>query len=431
MADLTDNQAAQTIKIVGSDSAGIETNTVGASAAGRLFVDVAAPHTVSSLNSTSIALGIGVAYIGTFEEILNYSDVSLTVFSDKDSATNGLVIQWSSDGTNVDYTDVYSFIAANGGNQLSFGVKTRYFRVIYKNGSLAQVSFRLQTILHPTHTRNSTHRIGDSIYAEDDSELVKSTIIGRAANGNYYNVQVDDNGRLVISAITGFGANFVFGDITTTATTKVPLRRTAYTEQTVNAQREMLSSSVFDTAANIGARTVLVTYYDQTGAGPFTETVTLNGTGVVLTTNTNICFIEKMEVITAGSTGSNVGTITIRTIADAVIGTIAPTNNQTFWAHHYVATGKIANITGISCGHTGTAVGSGALFTLNARPIGVANAIEKQVSDFVRLYGQSSTFARSYVSPLKISGPARLNVYVTPETSTSTTYRCAVDFFEP
>lgn len=244
-------------------------------------------------------------------------------------------------------------------------------------------------------------------------------------------VQVDDQGRLVTSAITGFGANFSFGDITTAAVTRVPLRRTAYTEQTVNAQREILSSSVNDTAAGTGARTILVTYYDQTGAGPFTETVTMNGTGVVLTVSTTMCFIEKMEVVTAGSTGSNVGTITIRTIADAVIGTIAPTNNQTFWAHHYVATGKICNITGISCGHNGTTVGSGALFTLQAQPIGVANSIEKQVSDFVRLYGQSSTFARNYVSPLKIPGPARLQVYVTPETSTSTIYRCAVDFFEP
>lgn len=244
-------------------------------------------------------------------------------------------------------------------------------------------------------------------------------------------VQVDDQGRLVTSAITGFGANFSFGDITTSATTRVPLRRTAYTEQTTNAQRELLSSSANDTAAGTGARTVLVTYYDQTGAGPFTETVTLNGTGVVLTVSTTMCFIEKMEVVTAGSTGSNVGTITIRTIADVVIGTITPTDNQTFWAHHYVATGKVANITGMSCGHNGTTVGSGALFTLNARPIGVANAIEKQVSDFVRLYGQSSTFARSYVSPIKIPGPARLQVYVTPETSTSTIYRCSIDYFEP
>lgn len=275
--------------------------------------------------------------------------------------------------------------------------------------------------------------INPNIVTNNSTTATKSALIAGnyPAGGIQVPVQVDDQGRLVTSAITGFGANFSFGDITTVATTRVPLRRTAYIEQTVNAQREILSSSANDTSAGTGARTVLITYYDQTCAGPFTETVILNGTGVVLTSNTNICFIEKMEVVTAGSTGSNVGTITIRTIADAVIGTIAPTNNQTFWAHHYVATGKICNITGISCGHNGTTVGSGALFTLQSKPLNNANAIEKQISDFVRLYGQSSTFARNYVSPLKIPGPARLQVYVTPETTTSTIYRCAVDFFEP
>lgn len=247
-------------------------------------------------------------------------------------------------------------------------------------------------------------------------------------------IQVDDQGRLVTSAITGFGANFSFGDITTSATTRVIVRRTAYIEQTTNAQRSIASASANDTAAGTGARTVKITYMDQTGAGPFTETITLNGTSFVNTVSTTICFIEKMEVATAGSTGSNVGILTLKAATaggGATIGTVAATDNQTFWAHHYVPTGKVCNITGISCGHNGTTVGSGGLFTVQAFQIGIANGIEKQISDFVRLYGQSSTFARNYTSPIKFTGPARLQVYLTPETSSATIYRAAVDFFEP
>jgi hypothetical protein len=149
---------------------------------------------------------------------------------------------------------------------------------------------------------------------------------------------------------------------------------------------------------------------------------------------TNICFIEQITVLTAGSTGSNVGILTLKAATaggGATIGTINATNNQTFWTHHYVPTGKECNITGISCGHNGTTVGSGALFTINAFTIGLANGVESQVSDFVRLYGQTSTFARTYTSPIKITGPARLRVYVTPETASSTVYRAAFDFFEP
>jgi hypothetical protein len=303
--------------------------------------------------------------------------------------------------------------------------------VVNNEGSeFSQAIVAIQTNPDSLQTTNPT--IGNN----DTTVTSKSSLIaGRYTAGNtMIPIQVDDQGRLVTSAITGFGADFAFGDITAAAVTRVPLRRTAYTEQTTNAQRSIASASASDTAAGTGARTVLITYYDQTGAGPFTETVTLNGTTYVNTVATNICFIEQMEVVTAGSTGSNVGILTLKAATaggGATIGTINATDNQTFWAHHYIATGKVCNITGLSCGHNGTTVGSGALFTLQARPIGVTNAIEKQVSDFVRLYGQSSTFARSYVSPIKVTGPARIQIYVTPETSTSTIYRCAIDFFEP
>lgn len=252
--------------------------------------------------------------------------------------------------------------------------------------------------------------------------------------GNAVPLLVDSEGRLVTSALTGFGADFTFGDVATAATTRVLVNRTVYTEQTTNAQRSVLSSSANDTAAGTGARTIIITYLDQTGAGPFTETITLNGTTAVNTVATNICFIEEIRVVTAGSTGSNVGIISLRSATGGggvTIGTIAATNNQTFWCHHYVPIGRECNITGISCGHSGTTVGSGAVFTISAFSINVPNTVEYIISDFVRLYGQSSTFSRTYQSPIKIIGPCRLRTFVQPETTSATTYRSAFDFFEP
>lgn len=257
---------------------------------------------------------------------------------------------------------------------------------------------------------------------------------GKDSVGNLRSLAVDTEGRLITSALTGFGADFAFGDVTTSALTRVLVTRTVYTEQTTNGQRSFASSNVNDTAAGTGARTVKITYLDQTGAGPFTEIITLNGTTGVNTVATDICYVEQLEVLTAGSTGSNIGIITLFTAINkggSAIGTVAATNNQTFWAHHYVSTGKTCNITGISCGHNGTTVGSGALFTINWKPLNNAVAVETQASDFVRLYGQTSTFSRNYSSPIKVIGPARLQVYVTPETASSTIYRAAFDFFEP
>lgn len=260
-------------------------------------------------------------------------------------------------------------------------------------------------------------------------------LVGKKSTDNTLTyLKTDVNGSLVTVSSTGFGAGFSFGDITLAATTQAAIRRTAYIEQTTDAQRSIASASANDTAAGTGARTVRITYLTSTGAGPFTETVTLNGTAYVNTVATNICFIEKIEVVTVGSTGSNAGILTLKAATaggGATIGTINATNNQTFWAHHYIPSGKEANITGLSVNHNGTTVGSGGVFTIKLNPIGVANAVEVQVGDFHRLYGQSSTVARAYASPIKITGPGRLLVYVTPETSTSTVYRASIDFFEP
>lgn len=247
-------------------------------------------------------------------------------------------------------------------------------------------------------------------------------------------VQVDDQGRLVTSALTGFGAAFRFGQVTTAATTEAIVRSTTYTQPASQAQRSVSSANANDSSAGTGARTIMIEYYDNTGAGPFFETVTMNGTTPVNTVATNIRFVEQIKVVTVGSTGSNVGIITLFNATaggGGAIGTIGATNNRTFWAHHYVPLNKIMNITGVSCSHSGTTVGSGAVFTVKSTTPLSANSPLLQESDFIRLYGQSSTFSRVYQSPIKISGFARVEIYVRPETSSSTIYRGAFDFFEP
>lgn len=256
----------------------------------------------------------------------------------------------------------------------------------------------------------------------------------KSTDGTLSYLKTDATGGLVTTALTGFGADFAFGDVSSASTTTKGVQRTTYTEQTTNAQRSIASASANDTAAGTGARTIQITYLDATGAGPYTETVTLNGTSYVNTVATNICFIEQMEVLTAGSGLTNAGVLTLKAAAaggGATIGTINAGDRQTFWAHHYVPVDKEANITGISVSHNGTTVGSGGVFVVKSQKIGVTNAIETQVTDFVRLYGQSSTFARVYTSPVKVNGPARLILYVTPESSSSFVYRGSIDFFQP
>lgn len=227
-----------------------------------------------------------------------------------------------------------------------------------------------------------------------------------------------------------------FGQVATAALTQVVVRKTTYNEQTVGAQRSISSANAADTGVGTGAQQVTITWYDSTGAGPFTEVVTLNGVTAVATVATTICFIESMRVTRVGSGGVNAGIITLFVNAaggGGTIGTIAASDVQTFWTHHYVPAGLTCNVTGVSCSNSATVVGGGAVFLLKQRAIGVVGAVETQVGDTIRLYGQSSGVSRLYTSqpaPIKVVGPARLQMYVTPESATALTQRASFDFYD-
>lgn len=466
MADLSDLQAAQTVKIVGVDSSGVETNPVAADSNGNIkAIDYATSLTGSAVPSNASFIGAknpSNNLVGLLTDIAGNLLVSSTPPTDRIgtgtiTALNGAVAvntqgcstvvfnitgTWSATIVVEATVDGSNWLAISGINvvsELSVSSTTSNLGWRIRCGGYAQV--RLKSSVFTSGTINIAYDASPGVnllnptWGNNNQTLpLQSNLIGGSDGTNIVPVAVDSQGRLVTSAVTGFGADFAFGDITTAALTRVLVRRTVYTEQSTNGQRSVASASANDTSAGTGARTVKITYYDQTGAGPFTETLTMSGTTRVNTVATNICFIEQMEVLTAGSGGVNAGIITLFTLPTSggtSIGTIAAGDNQTFWAHHYVPIGKTCNITGISCGHNGTTVGSGALFTLNAKPINVANSIESQVSDFVRLYGQTSTFARNYQSPIKVNGPARIQMYVTPETTSSIIYRGAFDFFEP
>ena len=290
----------------------------------------------------------------------------------------------------------------------------------------------------------------------------RQIVAGAAANGavvagnpvlaagydgtNTRTLLTDSSGKLEVvvnSTSSGASTGLVFGQANTGATagTLTSLRATTYTEQAANAQRSLKSTSANDTnTAGTGARTVQITYYDQTMAGPFTETVNLNGTTSVTTTNSNICFIEKMVVLTVGSTGSNQGTISLfannagtgTVIGSIAVGTIVTAgtigDNRTLWAHHYVATGKTASIATISSGTTGNQIGISFLRT--ATPT-VANSAELQITESlvtVSAAGSGSIF-RIANTPLTISGPARITQYAVSN-GTNTSFFGGFEFSE-
>lgn len=237
----------------------------------------------------------------------------------------------------------------------------------------------------------------------------------------------------IITSVSNSIGSFIIGTVATSATSEVRVEKTTYTEQTSDARRSIKSASANDIINGTGARYVKIVYLTVNGAGPYIETVALNGTGCVITTATDIGLIERLEVTEVGSTRSNVGILTLysnTTCGGTTIGTIAATDNITKWAHHYVPINKVMSITGISVSHNGTTVGSGAVFVLKSQVIPLSNKPEINQSEDIRLYGQASTFSRTYSYPMKIIGPAKVTMFVTPESTSNLIYRSAIDFYE-
>lgn len=198
-----------------------------------------------------------------------------------------------------------------------------------------------------------------------------------------------DQTAIPVSVSPSNAANgLAYGNVTVAvAATTAAVRDTTYTEQTANFQGSIRSSVAADTALGTGARTVKITYLAQDYTGPFTETVTLNGTTWVNLVSLDHCYIEDIEVMTVGTGLVNAGTITLVTGlagAGTTVGSIAIGANLAYWAHHYVPTGKTGNVTGVNFGSSSSIAGGGSVFQLRAKQLGVANAVEKPITEQLR-----------------------------------------------
>lgn len=148
--------------------------------------------TISTANSHSETLLADQSFTGDAEDITNVAAIFINIYSDKASSTDGLNIQQSSDGTNWDHTDTYTVPAGTGKNY-NINPNSKYFRVVYTNGGDDQGAFRLQTIFKSVYSTPSSHRLGDTIRDDDDSQLVKSVIsVQTNDEDTYKNVDVQN-----------------------------------------------------------------------------------------------------------------------------------------------------------------------------------------------------------------------------------------------
>lgn len=134
--------------------------------------------------------------------------------------------------------------------------------------------------------------------------------------------------------------------------------QTPYTFQTAAVALELVSSSVNDTAAGTGARSVIVTTLD----GNYVEvntTITPNGTTPVAIPGTHLHHNQSIVVV-SGSANTNVGNITIRTVSGAVAqGYVAAGIGLSRQALYTVPAGKLFGISNFVFAHSVIGVTTG------------------------------------------------------------------------
>lgn len=184
---------------------------------------------VSTSNSSTTPLGISGVFTGTGEEIKNYAAVTVNVFADVASATNGLSFQWSSDNTNWDHVETYD-VPAGVGRAFNITIRARYFRVVYTNGGTGQTTFRLQTILQPVLPAPRKEPMDVQVDNDEAAVFTRSAIVGKttAGGGAFIDVKVTPSGTLTVDPGTvtvtdGAGALNVIVDSGTIGTITNPV----------------------------------------------------------------------------------------------------------------------------------------------------------------------------------------------------------------
>jgi hypothetical protein len=153
---------------------------------------------VDDNNITNEALKANGSFIGSMTEILSYSIIYVTVYSDVAGSTDGLVIEQSSNGTKWYKQDKYT-ISAETSQSFSIKPALKYMRVTYTNGDTDQSVLEIYTLLKKQNALASSHRVQNAISGNDDARLVSAVIAGKDRYGDYHNLEMNSEFHALVN----------------------------------------------------------------------------------------------------------------------------------------------------------------------------------------------------------------------------------------
>lgn len=209
---------------LGTD-AGIATDTDLVS-----IVDTIASPSVSTGNSSTTPLGAAGVFTGSSESMLQHGYLAITCYADVASATNGLEVQASADGTTWFTIRQYTVHAGQPFDAI-VPIPAEFGRVRYTNGSASQSTFLLHAVKrHITSARAPEQALYTAINLSTSGD---TTVIAAPGTGRQlaistvvlHNPAATDNTVIIragTSAINGAGFLLTPG-VTWTTNHRCPL----------------------------------------------------------------------------------------------------------------------------------------------------------------------------------------------------------------
>jgi hypothetical protein len=152
-------------------------------------------------NSTTAALGAGGSFVGDFLDTTGYSGAIITVVTDQDSATDGLVIESGIDGSTAVHSHTFSpKTNTPNGHHYPSTLDNKYLRVTYANGAIAQGVFKLYTTLFRNPSEEGhVHPLEYSVDGDHPAPITRSVMVAKNPAGSYGNISRTTGGNLKIA----------------------------------------------------------------------------------------------------------------------------------------------------------------------------------------------------------------------------------------
>lgn len=149
-------------------------------------------------NSTTTPLGVSGVFTGAWTDASNYSAIQIGIYTDQNSATLGIEIQFSYNGVIVDHKHQYTYESSSDGVGYTFQPEFKYFRLVYTNGTVAQTTVNIYTAMKPTAVFPSQYRVEQAVTGQSQALVTKGVIYGltTGGGGGYVAVKVAPSGAL-------------------------------------------------------------------------------------------------------------------------------------------------------------------------------------------------------------------------------------------